>query len=59
MGPNFQIGQSVRIAVSGEVGLIIGIAEYAESAPDALVRYCAGDGRAVETWWKFSALEAM
>jgi hypothetical protein len=59
MGPVFHIGDEVRLIVSGERGTVIGIAEYAESNPDALVRYCAGDGRAVEAWWKFSALETV
>lgn len=51
------IGDKVRIKVSQEAGEVIGLAFYAESAPSALVRYCAGDGRAVQDWWNISALE--
>lgn len=52
----FAIGQEIAIACSGEVGTIIGRAEYAESADAYFVRYRAGDGRAVEAWWAESAL---
>jgi len=53
---DFALGQSVTIQCSGETGTIIGRAEYAESEPQALVRYRAADGRAVESWWAISAL---
>lgn len=51
------IGDKVRIKVSQEAGEVIGVAFYAESSPNALIRYCASDGRAVEAWWNISALE--
>lgn len=53
---DINIGDTVAITCSGETGIVIGIAVYAESKADALVRYQAADGRAVESWWKFSAL---
>jgi hypothetical protein len=55
--PIFELGASVRISVSGETGVVIGLATYLDQSPQALVRYCAADGRAVESWWNFSALE--
>lgn len=58
MEPMFEIGTKVRTSVSGETGTVIGVAEYAESRPQALIRYLAADGRATESWWAISALEA-
>jgi hypothetical protein len=54
----FKLHQCVKIKVSGETGTVIGRAEYADSKPNYLIRYAAGDGRAVESWWAASALEA-
>lgn len=54
----FGLNDDVRISVSGEVGTVIGRAEYATSdEPNYWVRYKAADGRAVESWWQQSALE--
>ncbi len=58
MEHTFELGQHVKIVTSGEEGFVIGIAKYLESNPMALIRYRAADGRAVESWWHFSALEA-
>ena len=58
MAFKYKLGQGVKIAVSGETGTVIGRAEYADSKPNYLIRYAAGDGRAVESWWAASALEA-
>lgn len=52
----FELKQSVIIAASGEVGQVIGRAEYSYAERSYLVRYKAGDGRAVESWWTESAL---
>ena len=52
----FSLGQQVSIACSGEGGEVIGRAEYTTSENSYLVRYHAGDGRAVESWWQESAL---
>lgn len=51
-----QLGDSVRIVCSGEIGEVVGIAHYRNS-DSALIRYKAADGRAVELWWQFDALE--
>lgn len=51
-----QLNDQVRITASREEGLVIGVATYLNAEPQALVRYCAGDRRAVERWWGFSAL---
>ena len=52
----FDLGVDVIITCSGEHGEIIGRAEYPVNEDQYLVRYVAGDGRAVESWWSVSAL---
>lgn len=52
----FNIGDRVTISASGESGLVVGRAEYESGVVSFLVRYKAGDGRAVEVWWNDSAL---
>jgi len=52
----FQLGDEVSIAVSGEKGTITGRAEFDTGVRQCLVRYKAGDGRAVENWWNEDAL---
>lgn len=56
--PNFrfELDQAVDIWCSGERGVVIGRAEYRDSADSYLVRYQAADGRAVEAWWSDNAL---
>jgi hypothetical protein len=54
----FQLNDEVVIAASGEEGVVIGRAEYSYAEPSFLVRYKAGDGRAVEAWWTETALHA-
>lgn len=54
----FQLNQEVSLRCSGEQGVVIGRAEYTDSAPQFLIRYKAADGRAVESWWNDSALQA-
>lgn len=52
----FELNQTVTISISGEVGKVIGRAEYANSEPAYFVRFKAADGRAVESWWTQDAL---
>lgn len=52
----FSINQAVAIGASSESGHVIARAEYANNENQYLVRYKAGDGRAVEAWWGESAL---
>ncbi|MDD2367031.1 MAG: hypothetical protein PHN84_12785 [Desulfuromonadaceae bacterium] len=52
----WQMGTCVEIKASKEQGNVIGRAEYQNSEDQYLVRYCGGDGRAVEMWWAESAL---
>lgn len=52
----FDMPGLIRIECSGEEGEVIGRAEYASGEDQYLVRYKAGDGRAVESWWAESAL---
>jgi hypothetical protein len=55
---SYSLGQRVRIVVSGEEGEVIGLAIYSNAMPSALIRYKAADGRALDSWWCCSALEA-
>jgi hypothetical protein len=52
----FELGQDVRIAGGAERGEVIGRAQYTYAENGYLIRYIAGDGRAVESWWTESAL---
>jgi len=54
----FELGAHVEITVSGEQGVVIGRAEYQESANSYYLRYKTADGRAIESWWTESALAA-
>jgi hypothetical protein len=54
----FNLSQVVRIDESREEGVVIARAEYAHAENCYLLRYKAGDGRAVESWWGESALVA-
>jgi hypothetical protein len=47
---DFELGEKVKLALSGETGQIIGRAHYTNSDPSYLVRYVAADGRQIETW---------
>jgi hypothetical protein len=54
----FELGAQVRISVSHEAGIVVARAQYIASSNAYLVRYRAGDGRAVEAWWSEDALVA-
>lgn len=54
----FGLRQHLKIDASGETGEVIGRADYSYSECSYLLRYRAGDGRAVEAWWTESALTA-
>ncbi|WP_018266511.1 hypothetical protein [Methylosinus sp. LW4] len=54
----FKLKQIVKLVESGETGTVVGRAEFDYSNPSYLVRYKAGDGRQVESWWTESALAA-
>lgn len=53
----FSLNSTVRICVSNESGVVVGRAQYSAAENSYLIRYKAGDGRAVEAWWAESALE--
>lgn len=57
MSFKFELGEKVVITVSGEVGEVIGRAEYVASAHNYWIRYCMADGRATEQWWQENALD--
>lgn len=52
----FELNQRVKLVESGEVGTVVGRAEYVTSEPSYFVRYKAADGRQVQTWWGESAI---
>lgn len=52
----FELDQQAQIKVSGEIGQIIGRAEYTTGENSYYLRYQSADGRAVEAWWAESAL---
>ena len=52
----YELDQEVVITASGEEGKIVGRAEFTYTENSYLVRYKAGDGRAVENWWTETAL---
>lgn len=52
----FSLGATPAITVSGEIGLVVGRAEYLNSEPSYLLQYRRNDGIADEQWWRESAL---
>ncbi len=61
MSFKFNLKSKVKIITSGEgeSGEVIGRAEYSTSSNSYLIRYKAGNGRAVESWWNEDALEVV
>lgn len=57
MNPVYGLNDKVKIACSGETGVVIGYAQFKNSGDQALVRYLRADGCAVEVWWDVDALE--
>lgn len=55
----FELGQSVRIPMSGEEGYIRARAEYQHKEPDYLVYYKAVDSKAANEWFSESLIEAV
>lgn len=52
----FKLNDRVVIANGAEIGVVVGRSEHINAANNYLVRYVAGDGRAVEQWWAEDAL---
>jgi hypothetical protein len=55
----FQLGEQVKIIISGETGEVIGRAEYVATAPSYFVLFKAADGRAVTGWWEADFLSSV
>ncbi len=55
----FELKQFVKIEASGETGEVVGRADYSHAENSYYIRYKAGDGRAVESWWTEQALVAV
>lgn len=53
----FQLGQTVKLAMSDEQGVIRSRAEHVTGEPNYYLLYKAADGRQVEGWWTETALE--
>ncbi len=52
-----ELGGTVTIGVSGEMGTVVGRAEFSHRENEYLVRYSSGAGTtAQERWWGESAL---
>lgn len=58
MEKKFEFGQAVKIARTGEIGTVEGLATYRAKPPMALLRYKQADGRAGEAWFDHEELEA-
>ena len=56
---NFEMGQTVKLSLTGESGTIIGRAEFKYSENSYYLRYVAADGRQVQQWHDESALETV
>lgn len=54
----FELGEPVKIDISGETGEVIGRAEYVATAPSYFVLFKAADGRAVTGWWEADFLSS-
>ena len=52
----FDVDDTVVIAMSGEQGRVIGRSEHLDTANQYHIRYKGADGMARETWWTETAL---
>ena len=55
----FELGQNVGLVQSVEQGKVIARAESLNHVDQYQVRYVAGDGRLIESWWDVDALETV
>lgn len=55
-GFTYELRQAVKLAESGEMGTVVGRAEYTNSRNGYFIRYRAADGRQVEQWWPEDSL---
>ncbi|QQN35661.1 hypothetical protein JHW33_03175 [Rahnella aceris] len=53
----FELGQKVKVTISGETGFVKGRAEYEDSHNMVFIHYKAADGRAVDNWFRESELD--
>lgn len=52
----FSLNEQVKLVLSGEKGVVLGIAKYVETNPSFYVRFVAADGRQCEGWFSEQAL---
>lgn len=48
----FNLGEKVKVLISGEAGYVKGRAEYADGQKQIFIHYKAADGRAVDAWFQ-------
>ena len=53
----FDLGQQVKARVSGEVGVVIGRAEYVRASPSYFVEYLTADRRQAQAWFDEDSLK--
>lgn len=54
----YDLGSRLKLKESDEEGEVIARAQYAVGDNCYLIRYKAGDGRQVESWWNASSVTA-
>lgn len=54
---DFKLGDKLKIARSGEIGVVAGRAHYVDSNPTYWVRYTRADGVAADSWFNESELD--
>ena len=55
----FELGQQVKVSISGEEGKVKGRGEYIDSASQYWLHIKGADGRAVNAWFYESEIEAV
>ena len=54
-----KLGSNVEITISSEQGVVMGIAEYTNTATQYFVHYCDGNGCAKSDWFYIEQLTAV
>lgn len=52
----YPLGHPVALVGSAEQGTVVGRAQHATSVDQYNIRYVAGDGRLIESWWTVDAI---
>ncbi|KAF1367140.1 hypothetical protein [Yokenella regensburgei] len=54
----YELGQVVKVSISGEEGHVKARAEYTNCCNQYLIHYQAADGRAVDAWFEEGEIQA-